>query len=128
VDFPSAPAAIPSSVSPLASAAVGGSICEVNTASTLQLILVGVLQIIVVLIVCWFGTRGKRTDFRIFRVVALTLLCLASSLPFAVIAYLLWDRGWDSQGVRIAVALAALTPLITAFTLGYLKLPQRRGK
>src|SRR5262245_2787841 len=88
--------------------------------SPLQLILVGVLQIAVVLLVCWFGTRRQRSEFRIARVASFTLLCLASALPFAAIAYLLRPWDWESRLVRSVVLLGVLVPFVTAFALGLL--------
>jgi hypothetical protein len=89
--------------------------------SPLELILIGAFQIIVVLLVCWFGTRRHRSEFRFGRVAGLTLLCLATALPFALIAYLLRPWDWESRIVRVAIVLPVFMPLVTALALGYTK-------
>jgi uncharacterized membrane-anchored protein len=87
--------------------------------SPLELTLIGAFQIIVVLLVCWFGTRRCRSDFRLGRVAVLTLLCLATSLPFGLVAYLLRPWDWESRIVRAAIVLPVFMPLFTALALGF---------
>ena len=93
----------------------------IENRNPLEPILIGVFQIIVVLLVCWFGTRSHRSDFKLSRVVGLTLLCLGTALPFAVIAYLLFPWNWESPTVRVAIVLPVLVPLVTAFALAFIK-------
>lgn len=94
---------------------------DIENRNPLELILIGAFQMIVVLLVCWFGTRSHRSDFRLSRVARLTLFCLVTGLPFALIAYLLRPWDWRSPMVRVAIVLPVLMPLITAFVLGFIK-------
>jgi hypothetical protein len=93
----------------------------IQNRSPLELILVGVFQIVVVLLVCWFGTRRHRSDFRFGRVAVLTLLCLSTALPFAIVAFLLRPWDWESRVVRVAIVLPVFMPLVTALALGFTK-------
>jgi hypothetical protein len=95
--------------------------------SPMELLLMGAFQIVVVLLICWFGTRRQRDDFRFGRVVVLTLSCLATALPFAIAAYLLRPWDWESRLLRTMIALAALMPLVTAFALGFSKRLRRNS-
>ena len=79
------------------------------------------VQLAIVLSVAWFGIRSRREDFKFGRVIWLTLLCLATSLPFAWLAYRLWPWDFESWLLRADISLAVftpLTPLIVAFIFG----------
>jgi hypothetical protein len=89
--------------------------------SYLRVICAGLLQLILVLAYAWFGTRQRRADFRFFRVIRLTLLCLASSLPFACIAYWLWPWNFESWWLQANLFLMVFSPIITGLAIGFLK-------
>lgn len=80
-----------------------------------------VVQLTIVLAVAWFGTRQRREDFRFSRVIGLTLLCLASSLPFVSLAYLLWPWDFQSWLVRADISAAVFLPVVTAYTLAIIR-------
>lgn len=84
-------------------------------------ILFGITQLTLILSVVWFGTRQRREDFRFSRVFGLTLLCLSSSLPFALVAYLLWP--WDSRTwtAPVVVFFAALSPVVTVYIISIIR-------
>ena len=86
-----------------------------------RVILFGAVQLCIVLSVAWFGTRQRQEDFCFSRVIGLTLLCLASSLPFAYVAYLLWPWDFQSWIVRVDILLAMFSPLATAYILGIIR-------
>ena len=86
-----------------------------------RVIFFGVIQLCIVLSVAWFGTRQRQEDFRISRVIGLTLLCLTSSLPFAYVAYLFWPWDFQSWVVRADVLLAIFSPVVTACILGIIR-------
>src|SRR5262245_45726865 len=88
--------------------------------SPLELMSAAAFQITVVLFVVWFGTRHRRNEFRFGRVAAVSLLCLASAVPQAAIAYLLWPWDWESWISRTSVLAVAIAPLGTAIVLGLL--------
>ena len=86
-----------------------------------QVAFICTVQLAIVLSVAWFGTRSRREDFRFGRVIGLTLLCLATSLPFWWFAYLLWPWDFQSWLVRGDIFLAVFTPLVAAYTLGLVR-------
>jgi hypothetical protein len=79
------------------------------------------IQLTIVLAVAWFGTRKHPDDFRLGRVIGLTLLCLTSSLPFAYAAYLLWPWDMRSRILQADLFLAVFAPVITAYVLGLIR-------
>lgn len=85
----------------------------------LELVLLGAFQIALVLVVSWFGTRHDRAGFHLGRIAVLTLLCLATGLPFALVAYWLYPWDWNSNLVRTVVILPPLVPLATAIALSF---------
>lgn len=82
-------------------------------------IVFGVIQLTLILSAVWIGTRQRREDFRFSRVIGLTLLCLSSWIPFALIAYLLWPLDFRTWPAPIFILLAVFSPLVTAFILGF---------
>jgi len=84
-------------------------------------IVCGVIQLILVLSIVWFSTRKRREDFRFSRVIGLTLLCLSSSLPFALVAYLLWPWDFRTWAAPTVVLLAVFSPIATAYILGIMR-------
>ena len=70
-----------------------------------------------ILAMAWFGTWNRRKDFRIGRVIGLTLLCLATSLPFWWLAYLLWPWDFHSRFLIADISLAVFTPMAVAYIL-----------
>ena len=85
--------------------------------SPAQVLLFGGVNLAVILAVAWFGTRSRRQDFKFGRVIGLTLLCLAASLPFAWFAFLWWPWDFQSWIVRLDIFLMIFAPLVPVFAL-----------
>jgi hypothetical protein len=79
------------------------------------------VQLAIVLAVAWIGTRSHPADFRFRRVIGLSLFCLATSLPFVWLAYVLWPWDFQSWLVRADILLAVFMPLVVAFILGIVR-------
>ena len=90
--------------------------------------LVFAVQLLLILVVMWFLTRRRPGQFRIRRVIGLTLLCLATSLPFAFAAWWLWPWDWESKLVKAVILTGVFLPLVTAYVLGLLQRRKRLGK
>jgi hypothetical protein len=84
-----------------------------------EAVLFGGFYVAFILAVACYGTRTHPEDFKLNRVSRITLLCLATSLPFACLAYLLWPWDFQSWRVQADILLTVLTPLFSAFLLGY---------
>jgi len=105
----------------------------INHMSSPQVVLFGVIELSIVLGVAWFGSRWQHPgDFRLARVIKLTALCLATSLPFFSVMYFLWPWDFESRTVRTTVGLAVLfaflAPLVTAYVLGLSLKRSRRAQ
>jgi|ERR1041385_3107557 hypothetical protein len=87
----------------------------------MQVALFGVVELAVVLTLAYLAKRAHPDRLRFTRVAWLTAACLATSLPFAFVAYRLWPWDLDSKNLRFAVVLALLgtffAPFVTAFVL-----------
>ena len=93
--------------------------------SPLQIALFGAFQLSVVFAAAWFGTRSRPDEFRLSRVIGLTLACLATALPFVLLTYWLWPWDLQSKPIRMTIAAALLlaffTPFATAYILGIIR-------
>ncbi len=87
----------------------------------MQIALFGVVELTVVLTVACLAKRARQGELSFTRVAWLTAASLATSLPFAFVAYILWPWDLDLNNVRLAVGLALpgafFAPFITAFML-----------
>lgn len=86
--------------------------------SPLQYTLLCILLLAIVLLGGWFCGRAQRESFKLRRAISLMLLCLATSLPFAFIAYSLWPWDFDSLLLQADISLAIFAPLVTAYVIG----------
>jgi len=88
----------------------------------LQIALFGVAQLTFILTLAYFAKRAHPDRLRFARIAWLTAACLATSLPFAFVAYLLWP--WEdlgSKNLRLAAVMALsgtfFAPIVTPFVL-----------
>jgi Kef-type K+ transport system membrane component KefB len=96
--------------------------------SPLEIALFGAFQLSVVFAVAWFGTRGRPDEFRLSRVIGLTVACLATALPFVLVAFWLWPWDLEPKHIRITISSALLLAFFTPLTTAYILAIIRKGK
>jgi hypothetical protein len=92
-----------------------------------QIVVSCVISLAIIVVLVAVVSRHRPEQFRLLRVIGLTLLCLSTSLPFAWL-YLRGPRNFNSLWFQADVLLMVFAPIIMAFVLGYLRKRKLRRK